>query len=208
MEQSDAELLEGWRNGDLGAGELLFERYYSSIERFFLNKVTTGVGDLVQETFAACVTSRDRLVNGNKFRAYIFTVAYNVLCAHLRGRYRDRGQLDVDTTSIHDVSPGPSSVAVRRREQRLLLEGLRGIPIAYQMILELHYWEDMRTADIARILELPVGTVRSRMRRARELLNDTMTRLMDSPAVLESTTSQLDDWARKCRNEIQRAQVS
>ncbi|HWN68565.1 MAG TPA: sigma factor-like helix-turn-helix DNA-binding protein, partial [Haliangium sp.] len=83
-------------------------------------------------------------------------------------------------------------------------EALRGIPVDYQVILELHYWEQMNTEDMAEALALPVGTVRSRLRRARELLEQAMGRLAESPGELQSTLTRLDDWAERCRQEMQR----
>jgi RNA polymerase sigma-70 factor (ECF subfamily) len=201
MELTDTELLERWRSGDLMAGDALFDRYYEAVERFFLNKVSSEVADLVQETFAACVAARDR-VDGAKFRAYIFSVAYNVLCGHLRKLYNSGQQLDVDEISVHDVAPGPGASTTHGREQRLLLEALRNIPIRLQVILELHYWEEMTTEDMADVLHLPVGTVRSRLRRARELLKKAMGRLAHSADELESTWTRLEDWAQRCRMEI------
>ena len=199
MEQGDSELLLRWRAGDLTAGEALFERYYAMVERFFINKVDTGVGDLVQETFIACVESRDRLKKTSRFRSYLFAVAHNILFRHLRTRYRRGETFDAEAVSVRDLSPGPSSVAVRRTEQRLLLEALRSISVAHQVVLELHYWENMTTAEIAEVLDTPVGTVRSRLQRARSHLEAAMDSLERSPEVLESTKSHLDDWAQQCR---------
>ncbi|WP_428265320.1 RNA polymerase sigma factor [Haliangium sp.] len=202
MDASDAELLERWRQGNQAAGEALFERYYDPIERFFLNKVSSNVGDLVQETFIACVEARERVKDGDKFRSYLFSIAYNVLRAHLRRNYRGRQELDLDHMSVVDIAPGPGTMIGRRREQRLLLEALRAIPLQYQVVLELHYWEKMITADIAESLGLPLGTVRSRLRRARELLDEAMSRLAGSNDVLESTATSLDDWAERCRQDM------
>jgi len=64
VDPSDAELLERWRSGDRDSGEALFERYYDTVERFFLNKIGDAISDLVQETFIRCVESRDRILDG------------------------------------------------------------------------------------------------------------------------------------------------
>lgn len=202
MEHGDSELLLRWREGDLTAGEALFERYYALIERFFLNKLQAGVGDLVQETFVACVENRDRLKQTTRFRSYLFSIAHNILYRHLRNRYRHGVDCDFEQVSVRDLAPGPSSVVVRRTEQRLLLEALRSIPVAQQVILELHYWEGMKTTEISEILDLPPGTVRSRLQRARARLEDVMGELEKSPELLESTRSHLDDWARQCRQAV------
>ena len=65
----DDDLLERWRAGDKRAGNALFERHFRSLVRFFRNKVSTGIEDLVQETLLACVRGRDRLRDDGSFRA-------------------------------------------------------------------------------------------------------------------------------------------
>ena len=200
MDPADVELLHQWRNGDMAAGEILFERYYDPIARFFRSKVATDIADLVQETFVACVEGRDRLQEDASFRAYIFSVARNVLCAHLRDKYRGDAMVDFDATSVQDLAPGPISQIVIRHEQRLLLEALRRIPVNYQVLLELRYWEQLKTADIAEALGVPHGTVRRRLAQARKLLDEAMTALADSTALLESTMANFEEWALQCRN--------
>lgn len=201
---NDAELLDAWREGEGAAGEQLFARYYNLIERFFLNKVgPERVGDLVQDTFMACVEGRDRVHDPNRFRGYMLSVAYNVFCKHLRGRYREGVQVDLDDTSLVELEPSPSAVVAAHKEQRLLLEGLRAIPVNYQVVLELHYWEQLSTREIAAVLSVPAATVRSRLQRARDALEAAMASIARSPALLESTVTRLEDWARACGAELQ-----
>ena len=199
MLRTDAELLEHWRNGDRVAGKELFERYFYQVERFFLNKVSQGVDDLVQETFLGCVNNRDRIADSGRFRSYLFSIAYNVLRSHLRTAYRRGEHIDFDAVAIADLTPGPSSIVAHIREHRLLLHGLRKIPVDYQVVLELHYWEQLTTDEIAAVQDTPVGTIRSRLRRARQLLETAMSELADNPDLLTSTLSNLDDWAAQCR---------
>lgn len=200
MHPADIELLQQWRNGDLAAGEILFERYYDHVARFFRSKVSSDIADLVQETFVACVEVRDRLQEDASFRAYIFTVARNVLCAHLRDKYRGDAMVDFETTSMEDLAPGPISQIVHRHEQRLLLQALRRIPVNFQILLELRYWEQLKTSDIAEALGIPHGTVRSRLAQARKLLDEAMSAMADSAALLESTMANFEEWARQCRD--------
>ena len=87
----------------------------------------------------------------------------------------------------------------QRREQQLLLEGLRRIPVELQVALELHYWEQMSDAEIARALDMPLGTAKSRIRRARQLLGERMAELAASPAELQSTLANLEQWAEQLR---------
>ncbi len=185
------------------AGEALLGRYYAPIERFFVNKVSTDkVYDLMQETFKACVEGRERIARSGRFRPYLFGIAHRLFQLHLRDRYRTPAHQPIDDISIRDLSKSPVTALGKKREQRLLLEALRAIPMKYQLVLELYYWEEMRTADIAELLELPVGTVRSRMSRARDSLHAALSRLARSPEELQSTLSGLEDWAAACAREI------
>jgi RNA polymerase sigma-70 factor (ECF subfamily) len=198
---SDAALLDAWRSGDSLAGEQLVRRHYEAVERFFMNKVTlAAVPDLVQETFLACVEARDRIRDSTRLRHYLLTIAYRVFYAHLRQRYRTPEALDQLTLASIDDSP--SSLLVQRQEQRLLLEGLRAISLKYQIVLELHYWEQLTTNAIAEILGIPSSTARTRLRRARDELVAAMSARARSPELLESTLTRLDDWVERCRGEL------
>jgi RNA polymerase sigma-70 factor (ECF subfamily) len=82
----------------------------------------------------------------------------------------------------------------------VLLEALRGIPVEYQVALELHYWEQMSDADIARALDLPLGTTKSRIRRGRQLLAERIAHVATSESELQSTLGNLDQWANELRD--------
>jgi RNA polymerase sigma-70 factor (ECF subfamily) len=202
MELSDGQLLERWGAGDTVSGEALFERYYDMVERFFLNKVAGGVQDLVQETFMRCVEGRERIRDHDRFRTYMFAIAYNVLTAYLRERYRSDRAIDLAEISMCDVAPGPGSLIARQREHRLLIEALRAIPVEDQVILELHYWEQLTTNEMAEVMGIPIGTARGRLQRARTRLEEEMQRLAESPQDLASTVARLDDWAAECRERL------
>ncbi len=103
-----------------------------------------------------------------------------------------------------DLAPSPSSLFRANEEQRLVLEGLRRVPIECQEVLELHYWEHMETTEIADIIGVPQGTVKSRLQRGRRILAEKLERLTTSRSVLESTLSDLDGWARGLRERLGR----
>ena len=199
---ADAELLEAWRGGDKRAGKLLFERHYDAVHRFFRNKVGSDAPDLVQKTFLGCLESVERYRGEGSFRSWLFAVAFRQLCKHYRAKASERARFDVATVSICDFDPTPSRMLAERREQRLLLEALRRIPLDYQLVLELYYWEDMAAPELAQVLAIPEGTVRSRLRRAKEALADKMSSLARTPELLRATFSDLDGWVRSLRAQL------
>jgi RNA polymerase sigma-70 factor (ECF subfamily) len=200
--RGDEELLEAWRGGDQDAGSALFERHFDSLYRFFRNKAHGPVEDLVQDTFLACVGRRDALRGDASFRTYLFTVARHELYAHWRKHARRADDVDIGEISLADLATSPSGLIARRAEHKLLLQALRAIPLDLQIALELTYWENMDGPELAEILGIPEGTVRSRLRRARELLEARMSELAEDPGVLQSTTTDLDGWARSLAAEV------
>ncbi|WAS89738.1 RNA polymerase sigma factor [Nannocystis punicea] len=200
---TDAELLEAWRAGDATAGEQLFARHYRLLKRYFRNKVgAQHIADLMQETFVASVASRERVTDASRFRAYLLRIAYHALCRHFGRLSRHTPAVDLDEVSVEQLEPGAVSVIARTQEQRLLLEALRAIPVNYQVVLELHYWEGLKTDRIAEVLGVPPATVRSRLQRARDALQAAMDSLARSREVLESTLTRLEDWAARCGQEL------
>lgn len=201
--RSDAELLEAWRAGDKQAGSELFERYFEPVSRFFVNKLSEDPDDLVQETFVACLRGRDRLRDAGSFRSYLFGIACNVLRAHLRRR--TNLQLgDDDDRCAFDLSPGPSTALHAREGERLLLDALRRIPLEQQILLELHYWEAMKTDEIADALGLPRGTVRGRLQRGRARLQEALEELPMPRAMQATLAHELDAWATGLRTVVVR----
>ncbi|EDM77284.1 RNA polymerase ECF-type sigma factor [Plesiocystis pacifica SIR-1] len=201
MGLSDSELLAAWRDGDNGAGEELFDRHVDAVARFFENKVRQGAEDLTQATFLRLLEGHHRLREGSAFRSFVFGIAHNVLREHLRQLARGR-KVDPEVESMAELAPGPSTIVAEKQEHRLLLESLRRLPIASQIILELTYWERLPSHEVAEILDIAPPTARRRLSKARQQLNEAMRALAESPEVLESTIQSLNGWAEELRQQL------
>jgi RNA polymerase sigma-70 factor (ECF subfamily) len=202
--RSDDELLTAWRQGDTRSGRELFERHYEAVDRFFRSKVGDDAGDLAQRTFLGCLESveADRYESRDSFRSWLFAIAYRQLCKFYRESSRDREHLDFNTVSARDLAPTPGSILAKSEQERLLLAALREIPLDMQVALELHYWEQMSDAEIARTLGQPLGTIKSRIRRARQVLADKLAELASSPELLNTTLANLEGWAKQLRERV------
>lgn len=171
----DRSLFESWQAGDRTAGQALIERHFDSVLRFFQTKAGTEAEDLVQRTFLACVEAGARFRGSSSFRAFVFGIARNVLLEHIRARTKARlVDDDFAVSSVVALQPGVSTLAFQRAEQRLLVQALQRIPLDLQLGLELHYWEDLSVAELAEVLGIPEGTVKSRLFRARNELKAAM----------------------------------
>jgi RNA polymerase sigma-70 factor, ECF subfamily len=203
----DVVLLEAWSRGDRAAGAELFERHYSSVARFFHNKVSeVAQEDLIHETFLACLKSAARFRREAQFRTFLFGIAHNVLADHLRRLGRSRARLDpeanIDDTPAVCFGLSPVATAVQHEEQRVLLEALRRIPLIHQVALELHYWEELTAAEIGEVLGLPLGTAKTRLHSGREYLEEQVRKIARSPEALRSTLDDLERWAGRMRTQV------
>lgn len=197
--ETDQALLHAWREGDREAGSRLFQRHFRTVHRFFVNKLSGDVDDLLQRTFLACTSAKDRFQGRSSVRTYLLAIANNVLLEEYRRRAGKRG-VDFDVESAEALAPGPSTQLRAKREYRVLLEALRRLPVKYQIVLELYYWEGLSAPAIGDVLGLSPNTVHGRIRLARPILRRELRRLNASTAVLESTDEDLDKWANGVRD--------
>jgi RNA polymerase sigma-70 factor (ECF subfamily) len=194
--KTDLELLAAWRADDSAAGSELFRRYFDPLYRFFVNKVPDEAEDLMQNTWMACVRYGDSLERASSFRAYLFTMARNELYRHLRvSKPTDKAEFGV--SSIVDLAPTPVTIVGSAETERQLLGALRALPVDAQVILELHYWEELTTQELGEILEIPQGTAKSRLRRAKQLLESALQRGPDP-----TDTDAIDRWVRSMRAKL------
>lgn len=172
----DLALLERWRAGEARAGEELFTRHFAEIYRFFEHKAPDAADDLAQRTFTACIAARDRYRGQSSFRTYLFAVARNELFTYLRRLPRGE-HVDFWATSIAELVTSARSRVGRAEQVEQLRAVLRELPAEQQLLLELHYWHDLDAAALAEVFEVPPGTIRVRLLRARRALRAGMERL-------------------------------
>ena len=198
-ELADTELLARWRDGDDTAGNALVRRHFDLLFRFFRGRFDDGVPDLVQRTFLGAVQARDRVPDGVAFKAYLLGIAHRQMLMAWRTQRRHDAVFTGGTVSAAAQMSSPSRVVAKREEQRTLLSALRDLPIEHQVLIELFYWEDLGIDAIATILEVPAGTVKSRLHRARTLLREAIAARASTSDLAESTLSDLEGWARSLR---------
>lgn len=206
MELSDAECLERWCKGDQDAGNVLVRRHFATVFRFFRSKINGNVDDLTQRTFLACVESASRFRGEGSFRAFVLGVARNILLVHLRKQYRHERVFDPGAQSVHqaldEAGLSAGGLLTGLENERLLLAALTRIPVDFQIAVELFYWEEMPLKEIADVLEIATGTVKSRLGRARQMLRTEVENLADNADIAEQTMSGLEHWARSLKKQF------
>lgn len=182
MPADDFTLLERWRDGDGVAGARLYQRHAPGVARFFVSKACEAAEDLIQQTFLATFEALPQFRGDASFRTFLFSVARNQLHNYYRNRdaYRSRyavlGPNESTELNAQRYQSSPSSALSNARQQVLLLETLRQLPVDLRMALELHFWEGLTIPEIAAVMGIPANTGYSRLRRAKELLRERLER--------------------------------
>lgn len=190
---TDIELLDAWRRGDATAGNRLVKRYYGPLLRFFELRSRTPE-DLTQEALLACAASPEAFRAEASFRSYVFGIARRVLLKSLSAEYRAQRMSSFDATPTAQGT-SLSALFARRQEQHFLLMVLASLPEDTQTLIALHYWESLKSREIAEVMGIPTSTVTSRLSRARQRLADGV-RAMATAATSEALLADLEGWTR------------
>jgi RNA polymerase sigma factor (sigma-70 family) len=154
---------------------VIFDRHVEAIHAYLQRRVGPDIADdLAAETFVKAFGARGRYdVSRESARPWLFGIATNVVRHHRR---RERRQLAAYRRSF--VTPTlPDNEEVEDRADaaiasRRLARALASLRASQREVLVLHAWADLSYAEIAAALDLPIGTVRSRLHRARRRMRE------------------------------------
>jgi len=154
--------------GEREAFDLLIARWHEPLWRYAV-RVTgdpDAAADVVQEVWVRVLRGFGRLREAARFQAWLFGIARRVLMDRLRIRYATPQFDDVDLADL----PGAVVEGDRDDDLALLEAGLAEMPVLERDVLVLFYLQELSLNDIADIAGVPVGTVKSRLFRARKML--------------------------------------
>jgi RNA polymerase sigma-70 factor (ECF subfamily) len=150
-----------------------FDFVWRSVRR--LGVPPEGVDDAAQEVFVVASRKLGAIVAG-KEKAFLFGTAVRVASDARRAQNRRRRSPD-EPPDTCDPTPPPDELVDRKRARELLDDVIAAIPDDVRPVFVLFELEGMTMAEIAAVLELPPGTVASRLRRAREVFAESVARL-------------------------------
>ncbi len=184
--RTDEALLTAYRKGDPDALEALIRRYHDDLMRFLLRLVgnRAGAEDVFQETFLQIHTSAGTFDTSRRFKPWLFTIAANKGRDHLRRSNRrraldlsapvggggggsgggDEGTTFVDLLEIDVTQPSQGTDDDER--DRTVQQAIDGMPDILREVLLLAYFQRMSYNQVAEALEIPLGTVKSRLHAA------------------------------------------
>lgn len=140
--------------------------HFPALWRFFRARTDHDVEDLIQQTLVLYLESNAKVGPIHHPRAYVLRIARSVIFRH----YERRGIFDPLTQTVRDANGGLSTALANRDRDDRIRRALEQLPYALFEAIDLHYGEGLRGPALAAALGVPEGTVRSRLRRAKEAL--------------------------------------
>lgn len=179
--QEDARLIQNALRGDQSAFKRLMKKYhdpiFNLIARIIRNKVQ--VEDLTQEAFVKAFASLKNFNDEYAFSTWLYKIATNSSIDYIRKRKLDTFSIDKPIAfeesdymfELPDTTYQPDNNLMQRQKTRLIEEAIDRLPEKYKRVIILRHTEDRDYSEIAKMLKLPIGTVKAHIFRARELLN-------------------------------------
>ena len=178
----DAELVRKSLTGDQRACRDLVRRYQRPVFSVLMRVVRRAedAEDLAQETFVRMFRALDRYDPERPFTAWLFTIATRLAIDHLRRRrvqtvsltVTEPGSNEERELDVEDHGLKPDEVTSNAEEERIAQDLIDSLPEHYRIVILLRHQQDLSYEEIAEALNLPLGTVKARIHRARALLKD------------------------------------
>lgn len=186
--QSDYDLMQRVKNGDMLAFSRIVDKYKNRLMNVIGRMVqgTEEAEDIVQETFMRVYQHRDSFDFRHCFSTWLYTIALNLARNELRKRKRFK------FFDIFDLQGKEAEIAVEMELPsnlpQVLERAIEGLPEKYKMAFVLRDVQELPYEEVAQIMNIPLGTVKSRVNRARAILREKLKPRMEEYNALSKGT--------------------
>ncbi len=169
----DRQLVACALSGDDVAFEYLFNRYRDAIRQLLVQRVGSedDADDLLQETFIKVYLHLDRYNAGYTFGQWVYTIARNTFIDFYRRR-QDELPIDERFSAPAATTPNPEESVMRLQLRAQIEQCLERLTPRYACLIRMRFLEEYSYEEIAERLDVPLGTVKTQIHRAREQLCD------------------------------------
>ncbi len=186
---TDQELVERVKRGDKTAFDLLVLKYQQRIvnlvSRFVRNQ--SDAQDVTQEAFIKAYRALPNFRGESAFYTWMYRIAVNTAKNHLAVQSRRPVAAEQDITEIEQIEGNtalkdyatPEHMLLRDEIQETVIKAIESLPADLKMAITLREFEGLSYEDIATAMDCPIGTVRSRIFRARETINNQLEPLLN-----------------------------
>lgn len=150
----------------------LVTQYGEDVKRLIYSYVKnwSAAEDLVQEVFITVFQKVDTLEKEASVKAWIFSIAANKSKDYLRS-WHYRKLLFTNTFSAKTSKESPETLLLQQQQKTVLSEAIFSLPVKYREVIIFFYYQELRIEEISTILGINSSTIRTRLARARDLLN-------------------------------------
>ncbi len=168
------------RRGDKAAFGELVRMHQRKVLRMVVGMVgdLDSAMDIVQDSFVRAYQALDRFDETQPFYPWISKIAGNLAINHIRKRSRETS-LDLEITEQASANPDPLEKLQLEETDRSFMKAVSELPLQYRAVFILRNFEELSYEEIAERLEISVGTVDSRLYRARRILVDKLKELLE-----------------------------
>jgi RNA polymerase sigma-70 factor (ECF subfamily) len=158
---SDWDYFDRARNGDENSWNLLFNRYYKLLLNIclFITGSIDVAKDLTQESFIRMIKAKVKHREGS-FKNYISTIAFRLA---LKEKDHLKRNINLENLNIPDETSSPHELVIKTEREKYLVRIIESLPEHQKEILILRLYGEESYEDIARLMNLPLGTVKSRI---------------------------------------------
>ncbi len=179
--QEDTQLIHRALKGEQAAYKRLMKKYREQIHALIARIVRDSqqVEDLTQEVFVKAFASLRHFNEEYAFSTWIYKIATNSSIDYIRKRKLETFSIDKPigfedsdvSFELPDTTYEPDKDMMQRQRTKLIEAAIERLPEKYKRVIILRHTEDRDYSEIAKMLKLPIGTVKAHIFRARELLN-------------------------------------
>ncbi|MDI6782984.1 MAG: sigma-70 family RNA polymerase sigma factor [bacterium] len=181
MDSAELELVRQAKQGNITAFEQLFNRYQKRIYTYIVRMIQNSEdsAELTQDTFIRAYHSLKTLKAEEAFNSWLHRIAINLVRDKLRKfepiiESIDKPDVDDNGTEfkfdIPDWSANPRKVTLQQELQKKIQTAIASLPKQQREVVILYHIEGLDISEISHILEIPSGTIKSRLARARDIL--------------------------------------
>jgi RNA polymerase sigma-70 factor (ECF subfamily) len=175
IEQDDVQLVTSSKNGDQDAFSLLVQRYQRRVFNLVFRMLQNyeEANEITQEAFLAAWQGLRSFRGEARFSTWLYRIAYNCALKQLELRKRDLAlQQALQTEQLFESDDPKTAHLEMLDKQELIQEQLSQLPPKYRIVLILRHLQDMTYEEMAEVLTMPIGTIKTHLFRARNLLKE------------------------------------
>jgi RNA polymerase sigma-70 factor, ECF subfamily len=165
-DQSDRELIQDCVRGDTQSFRRLYRRYHQRVRALLYQLCDAhAIDDLVQEVFLRVWKGLPKFRQSSQFSTWLYRIVWNVASDYRQAAAKGRSRLEILTQHAPKQQDAPDLIQLHYED--VVRRGLQELSFEHRTVLVLHDLEGMQQKEVAEILQIPVGTVKSRLFHAR-----------------------------------------